>query len=381
MDEGKRENSNIDSLQALRAWAFMGVFLTHTDIMFLKLGAWGVSVFFILSGFLMTYSYYGKKRIVSVSLTENILFAWNKIKHLYPLHIITMFAMIVFMFTGEGTISIMQAIVRILLNVLLLQCWVPIQSDINGVSWYLCVTVFLYFLFPYILRNMERKYSISKARWMLVILFLIQIGVGGGIGSHIQKFNSMESVWIQPNLTRWFVYFFPPVRALDFAIGCNLGYCFLIDGSKKLTKKTTTLLELLTIALIIVANVCTIKARFGTGHGDTTIASAYSELWWTYTIIFTVSSCMIIWLFAKPERGYISGYLVNRFTIYIGNISSFTFLIHSVVFRYIEVACNFLFGLDFLFAYGKWIKLSLGFVLTIIAAQVWMAFIHKKIKF
>lgn len=39
-----RKTKSIDSLQALRAWAFMGVFLTHTDIMFLKLGH-GVSLF------------------------------------------------------------------------------------------------------------------------------------------------------------------------------------------------------------------------------------------------------------------------------------------------------------------------------------------------
>lgn len=179
MNERKQEHKNIDSLQALRAWAFMGVFLTHTDIMSLKLGAWGVSVFFILSGFLMTYSYFGKKRIESVSFTKNISFAWNKMKYLYPLHIITMLAMSIFMFTGEGTIPIPQASVRIFLNVLLLQCWTPIQSGINGVSWYLCVTMFLYFLFPYILRGMERKYSVNKAKFMLRFLFLIQIGVGG----------------------------------------------------------------------------------------------------------------------------------------------------------------------------------------------------------
>mgnify|MGYP001064821916 CR=1 FL=1 len=157
-----RKTKSIDSLQALRAWAFMGVFLTHTDIMFLKLGAWGVSVFFILSGFLMTYNYYGKKRIESVSFTKNISFAWNKMKHLYPLHIVTMLAMSIFMFIGEGTIPISQVSVRIFLNLLLLQSWTPIQCDINGVSWYLCVTMFLYFLFPYILRGMERKYSVKK---------------------------------------------------------------------------------------------------------------------------------------------------------------------------------------------------------------------------
>lgn len=178
MNERKHENKNIDALQALRAWAFMGVFLSHTGIEVLGLGVWGVSVFFILSGFLMTYSYYGKERIKSVSWKENVLFAWNKMKPLYSLHVITMLAVSIFMFIGEETVTIAQAVVKIILNLLLLQSWTPIESDINAPSWYLCPTMFLYVLFPYIVRAMERKYSVHKAKWTMALLFLIQIGGG-----------------------------------------------------------------------------------------------------------------------------------------------------------------------------------------------------------
>lgn len=48
----------LDSLQAVRALAFLGIFLSHTGIKYFgTTGTWGVSVFFVLSGFLMVYNY------------------------------------------------------------------------------------------------------------------------------------------------------------------------------------------------------------------------------------------------------------------------------------------------------------------------------------
>lgn len=371
-------NKTIDSIQALRAWAFLGIFVSHTGfICFQGGGAWGVSVFFILSGFLMTYNYYGKNRIQTVSLKNNIQFAWGKIKHFYPLHIITMLAMLIFMFTGEDVIKITQVSVKLVLNVLLLQCWIPIQSSINGVSWYLCVTVFLYFVFPYILKTMEENYSVYKAKKMMAFLFLAQIGVGF-IGSCLPTFSYWETGWIEQDVTRWFVYFFPPVRALDFVIGCNMGYCFIASKTKTIQKKTVTFFELITIILIVMANICFVasRAKIERGGGNLFV-NAHQAIWWTYTVIFTISSCMIIWLFAKSERGNISKYMVNRALLYIGNISSSAFLIHTVIFRYIDAICNMVFGAEFRLLYGKWLKLSLGFILTIIATQVWLVLIHK----
>jgi len=82
------ENSNylskrkqIDSLQALRGLAFLGIFLFHTNIpCFGGAGAWGVSVFFILSGFVMVYSYFELNRIDTPSFFGNLKFAFGKVK-------------------------------------------------------------------------------------------------------------------------------------------------------------------------------------------------------------------------------------------------------------------------------------------------------------
>lgn len=81
------EKRKIDSLQTLRAVAFIGIFLNHAGSN-IQWAAWGVSVFFTLSGFLMYYQYEDKE--LECSVKNNMSFSLNKIKKLYPLHIITM---------------------------------------------------------------------------------------------------------------------------------------------------------------------------------------------------------------------------------------------------------------------------------------------------
>ena len=80
----------LTQLQTLRAFAFIGVFICHTAILSNVLecvGFFGVSVFFVLSGFVMVYSYYGKQRIKDLSFFSNVKFAYSKLKRLWLLSI------------------------------------------------------------------------------------------------------------------------------------------------------------------------------------------------------------------------------------------------------------------------------------------------------
>ena len=80
-------------LQGLRALAFIGIFLSHSDVKALSssgLGAWGVSVFLILSGFLMMVNYYHTDRFSICSVKDNLRFSLKKIMAIYPLHILMM---------------------------------------------------------------------------------------------------------------------------------------------------------------------------------------------------------------------------------------------------------------------------------------------------
>lgn len=68
-----KDRKCIDTLQVLRCFAFLGVFLCHTGLHKMgSLGVGGVSIFLVLSGFVMTYSYYGGNRVTSILIGDNI---------------------------------------------------------------------------------------------------------------------------------------------------------------------------------------------------------------------------------------------------------------------------------------------------------------------
>ena len=113
------KNERINSIQGLRAIAFLAIFISHTGIGSLgALGAWGVSVFFVLSGFLMMYNYYNKESIPKFGFR----FAWNKIKKLYSLHVITtILAAIYYVIIGNSILKTLLDVVIHLLLILKLQ--------------------------------------------------------------------------------------------------------------------------------------------------------------------------------------------------------------------------------------------------------------------
>ncbi len=160
----------LSSLQGLRTVAFAAIFLSHTGLgNFEALGAWGVSVFFILSGFVMLYSYYDRP-----CPKPGIAFAYRKIKKLYPLHIATMAAAAVYCYFvyGQGILKILTDIV---LHSALIQIWIPntaYYSTLNGLAWYLAACAFLYFAFPFILKRMQRA-SRKEVTAALAILFIL----------------------------------------------------------------------------------------------------------------------------------------------------------------------------------------------------------------
>ncbi len=172
-----RENSiggkRIASLQTIRALAFLGIFTSHCAAT--RLGAWGVSVFFVLSGFVMTYTYYNRE--LEKTLKKCIQFSINKIKKLYPLHILMMLSALVFvvkeLLTNFSIKSFVFVCGKVLLNVTLLQTWIPSSSvyfSLNGVAWYLSVCLFIYAVFPIIIRYV-RKMDIKTSIILSSLLY------------------------------------------------------------------------------------------------------------------------------------------------------------------------------------------------------------------
>lgn len=369
----------LDGITALKGVACVCVFLCHAwNGVFSGFGSLGVSLFFIISGFTMIYGYYGMARITNLSIGKSVKFAFNKVSHLYPLYMVTMVAMLVFPFFGDDRFSILQIGTSVGLNAFLLQEWFPLKlRSINTVSWYLCVSVLSYFLFPGILWIMERGYNRSKAKYSLIILMVLQITIAF-IGKQLQSvYTYLANGWWDQDLTHWLVYQFPLARILDFIIGCNLGYLFIHRGSpaKMIITKRGTFLEIIAGGGMIIAACIYSCMKNAVAHG-------YLEppdRWWTYTFFFTPFSCLAVWLFAEDKTQGVA-LLTNKYTIYIARISLYMFLIHSVVLSYLTAASNVVFGrYPYCDRIGICISFFAGFPLSIACSHIWMKVFQNRI--
>lgn len=378
----------IMALEGLRGIAFLGVFLCHSnafDNRLSCLGAWGVSIFLILTGFVMMYSYYGKNRITNVSLKDNFLFAKKKIQRLYLLHVICTVAMVPFMMFGNDAESIPTILLNIVLNLLLIQSWFPIKGiSINGVSWYLCVTVFSYFLFPYILHYIEKGYSIKKAIRMIFICLLIMISVALlGLGMSVVG-SSHNILWMKI-LSYDLVYYFPLSRILDTIIGINLGYIF-INYEGKIVKRYCSYGEICGVLIAVIANICMDVFVKHPSYNVTDRSWYTPEYWYNYAFVFIycIGAMVLIYSFAQ-EKGVISGILTNKITLYLARISPYAYLIHCVVLRYLaSILYHFPVGIiaqsqqEALKLWGV-VNITVGLVITVILSEICI-YVNKRIQ-
>ncbi len=316
----------LNQLQALRALAFLGIFISHSGLSS-QLGAWGVSIFFVLSGFLTAYNSNNKK--LPSGIKESLKYSINKILKLYPLHIVMMLSAIPYEIQRSGQLGYRSNIGLWVLNTLssvsLTESWFPtwtVFGSYNGVAWFLSALLFLYFCFPGVIsriRNRNRNQIIAIMIIIYAVMFLFtwltrNIVFGG----------------TYPDNCYWSAYTFPVLRLGDFVIGCCAGLLFKLKSDYKSTKETVvfSLLEIISFELVGLS-MCYYSSQ----------SNILGQNWFRYTMLWLPTSVLLVWLFAV-NKGLISKLLNNKLFVWVGNISSITFLTHYMVIFYIEYLFN-----------------------------------------
>ena len=320
MENNKRK---IKSLQTLRALAFLGIFAEHSYGA--DYGAWGVSVFFILSGFLMIYSYKGRYPEANIKAAGAL--AVKKIKKLYPLHLV-MIAVVICMMVFDKSFKFTKVLLLhyaklLAANILLIQTWLPrvdLSISMNGPAWYLSVSLFLYFMFPFIadLINKPRKKQFPVL--MILAIYIIQL-----TAAFIMKnFGNLFSY--SDNWNQWFTYCFPIFRLGDFIMGCLLGY--IICNGEKISMHANKTIYTIAEAAVVLITIFVLPKMF--------IDDRYfwGSEWFKYSLLYSPFSLLLIYLFFRKE-GYITKFLTNKATIWIGDMSPYAFLIHVPVINII----------------------------------------------
>lgn len=323
-----------------------------------------VSIFFILSGFVMVYNYYKADKIRSCSFIKNIIFSYRKIKKLWILNLLLTSFLTLFWFSEEQNNPLWLLIYKLLLNILLIQEWFPIKDvSINGVSWFLCTILFANFVFPWWIRIIEKYYTKLIAYILTFFCLFLEIVIAV-IANDLQSVLWIQQIpFIETNLSGWLVYSFPLSRFLDIVIGYNLAFIFLNIDS--LPKKYTNAIQIFALILSFISCI------FYNLYNEDLDNHLLSLL--TLNFIFTTSSICLVFTFASND-GYLTNLIGNKIFLYFAQISPQIFLIHPIVFcciNKIYYHIPYIDPLPFIDKYGCYINLTIGFLITILCSEIW----------
>lgn len=151
------------------------------------LGNFATSVFFVLSGFLLTYAYVVTKNGQALDRRK---FFIARFSTLYPLHIVGLVlalipALVTIYVRGGISVPVVPSglpvrmlghsefLLTLLTNVAMLNAWNPFYLSINIPSWSLSALAFFYLLFPVFAPRIYRLKAIKPLLVLLGVLFLL----------------------------------------------------------------------------------------------------------------------------------------------------------------------------------------------------------------
>lgn len=319
----KREK--IYSLDVLRVYACFILMAFHAFIP--VAGLTGLSIFLVMSGFLSAYNHYGDGKTAQLGLRESLSFSLNKIKKLYPLHLVMLiypvFVELYKYFNGMQTL--VRYFVKLAANILLVQAWIPIYDcyySFNVPSWYLSAMIFIYFMLPLILRCMEKYRSRRTAVVAIIAIYLAQVL---SARAALYLYTAASPGFETPGFFHlWFYQVFPVYRLGDFAIGCNLAYIFMHRAEQKPSRAAGTVLELAAVGLLALLSV-----------------RSLINVPQNVTVFYMPASAALVYVFAL-NSGYVSAFFTNKVIRHLASLSSYVYLIHAPVIALSSAAATWL---------------------------------------
>lgn len=308
------KSSIIHSLTSLRIFAALGVFLSHLGILsqssipqfnaaskYFFNGYIGVTFFYILSGFIINYSF---SRHMAEGRFSNKDFVFYRLARLFPVHVVSLACVLyIFGYLVNWDATNKSALAY---NLLLIQSFIPDSGyyfSFNPVSWSISCEMFFYLSFCLLV-----KFSTKQ----LVSAFAI-----------IQALNIYFLIYPPSGISlHWLFYINPIFRLSDFILGVIVCRMFL----SKPVKPKFGICSAMEIGSVIFLAVTVYVA---TNH----VANMNVK----YDILYIPCMASIVVAFAF-NGGVISRMLSNKYLILLGEASFSFYMFHwMIVSKLIEV--------------------------------------------
>ena len=323
-------------LTSLRFFAALLVLCQHYFDFWL--GHAGVSFFFVLSGFILTYNY--KDKFSKSGGFKD--FYWRRLARIYPTHLLTLIITLpIFIHGITSGKGVAEYAIELIANIALIQSFFPspgIYFSLNSVSWSISDEMFFYAVFPFLLSWLGglRVPARSRAFGFLTMAAVMLIA--------LWVLFWKDSTIIDPT-THWVFYINPFFRLLEFTLGIGIGLNFYDRSSTRFTSfhEFTALI----FALISFAAAYLLPPRAGV---------LLLGIW------FVPSALLLVHVFARSD-GILSRLLSAKLWILLGESSFMLYMIHEPIIRYATILSKF-FKIDNFLLSGFAILISIaGFLL------------------
>ncbi|WP_394516836.1 acyltransferase family protein [Pantoea sp. SGAir0175] len=303
----------LNSLTSLRFIAAFGVFLHHFHMLndsknhiinwfssILFEGFVGVTFFYVLSGFIISYSHKQHCKAREFKVSD---FLYNRIARLYPVHIITLFIAIYFYIPSYnyGLIHLDQ----FAYNLFLVQSLIPDPQyffSFNGVSWSVSAEMFFYVAFIFLVTLNNKQLIIFFGMMLALIVY------------------HMIAIPDTAKYVGWTYYINPAFRVIDFMAGMLLFR--LYDTGKLIVRdKFATAMEFGSLIILTAAM----------AYGMKNVGMKYR-----YDLFYLIPMMFIVYIFSYG-KGVISRVISYRPVVFLGEASFSLYMIHQIC---IYVASN-----------------------------------------
>ena len=309
--------NKLNSLTSLRFFAALIVLIAHSILWFpsskylniFRFGYLGVPFFFILSGFVLNWSY-------EQSTYTNFLL--RRIARIYPLHLL-MFVLCLITknifdspLAGSSTSRF-----GMMANILMLQSWfyddVTIRQGWNGVSWTLSCEVFFYICSPFIFKILNKTSSLD--------LFL-------RCGCIIYGILLLYTAYVSVNQNikiRDMMLFLPLVRLFEYISGALVAEYIkrYVKNTQNLTFNVDIINNILNIKVIIIFMLLPIIIFC--------LVSPYTHLglYFPSLLILPGSLLLLSHLALRDISGTEKRILTNPFLVKLGDLSFTVYMTHQ----------------------------------------------------
>jgi len=201
----------------------------------------GVTFFFVLSGFILTYSY------PVLPEKKDVLNFWlARFARIWPAYFVSLVWAIVLVPGWLTILATPYGAFRALLSTAALQAWIP-QMDYffypNAVGWSLSVEAFFYLLFPFLIRELK-----TGRYWMLLLCCIptCLVLVTATASNLVLYAKSTTDVDIDG-----LVYIFPLTRLPEFMIGMVAALSLRQPADRRSRPVIATFIEVMAVAAVL----------------------------------------------------------------------------------------------------------------------------------